>query len=50
MARTTQYGTGDASFQAAGGAAGLRQLVDDFYEAMDTIPEAARERRRFPHE
>ena len=28
------YGTGDASFQAAGGEAGLRQLVDDFFDLM----------------
>ncbi len=50
MARTTQYGTGDASFQAAGGAAGLRQLVDDFYEAMDTIPEATTIRAMHPED
>ena len=30
------YGVGDASFQAAGGEAGLRQLVDLFYELMDS--------------
>jgi hemoglobin len=30
------YGVGDASFQAAGGAAGLRKLVDLFYELMDS--------------
>ena len=28
------YGTGDASFQAAGGQAGLRQLVDMFFDRM----------------
>lgn len=28
------YGTGDASFQAAGGVAGIRQLVDDFFDRM----------------
>ena len=28
------YGTGDASFQAAGGEAGLRQLVDEFFNRM----------------
>ena len=28
------YGTGDASFQAAGGEAGLRKLVDDFFDRM----------------
>ena len=30
------YGTGDASFQAAGGQAGLRQLVDMFFDRMGT--------------
>ena len=28
------YGTGDASFQAAGGVAGLRALVDNFFDRM----------------
>lgn len=28
------YGTGDASFQAAGGVAGLRRLVDTFFDRM----------------
>ncbi len=30
------YGTGNASFQAAGGEAGLRQLVDMFFDRMGT--------------
>lgn len=30
------YGTGDASFQAAGGEPGLRQLVDRFFDRMGT--------------
>jgi len=30
------YGQGDASFQAAGGQAGLRQLVDMFFDRMGT--------------
>lgn len=29
-----QYGRGDASFQAAGGEEGIRQLVDSFYDLM----------------
>lgn len=29
-----QYGTGDASFQAAGGVDGIRQLVDNFFDRM----------------
>ena len=32
------YGTGDASFQAAGGEAGLRTLVDEFFDRMGTDP------------
>ncbi len=32
------YGAGDATFQAAGGEAGIRQLVDAFYDAMDAEP------------
>lgn len=39
-ARPPAYGVGDASFRAAGGEAGLRQLVDAFYDLMDTLPEA----------
>jgi hemoglobin len=31
-----QYGTGDTSFQAAGGEAGLRQLVDNFFDRMSS--------------
>lgn len=34
------YGLGDASFQAAGGVDGITQLVDDFYQFMDDLPEA----------
>ena len=34
------FGTGDASFQAAGGFDGITQLVDDFYQFMDDLPEA----------
>ena len=30
------YGTGDASFRAAGGEAGLRRLVDNFYDRMSS--------------
>ena len=30
------YGTGDASFQAAGGEAGLRKLVNNFYDRMES--------------
>ncbi|MCO7226290.1 group II truncated hemoglobin [Pleionea sp. CnH1-48] len=34
------YGTLDASFQAAGGEQGVKQLVDDFYDIMMVLPEA----------
>ncbi len=42
------YGEGDASFQAAGGEAGIRRLVDDFYRIMDELPEAATIRAMYP--
>ncbi len=34
------YGTGDASFRAAGGESGIRELVESFYRIMDVLPEA----------
>lgn len=34
------YGTGDASYQAAGGEAGIRQLVEDFYDIMASLDES----------
>ena len=36
-----QYGTGDATFQAAGGEAGITALVDAFYDIMASDPEYA---------
>ncbi|EKT4464864.1 group II truncated hemoglobin [Pseudomonas putida] len=45
---TPAYGTGDASYQAAGGIEGLRRLVDDFYRLMDERPEAASVRQMHP--
>lgn len=45
---TPAYGTGDASYQAAGGIDGLHWLVDDFYRLMDESPEAASVRRMHP--
>tara|TARA_R110000868_G_scaffold4909_3_gene30557 strand:- start:6891 stop:7322 length:432 start_codon:yes stop_codon:yes gene_type:complete len=41
MQELAVYGTGDASYQAAGGIEGLRCLVTDFYRLMDERPEAA---------
>jgi hemoglobin len=35
------YGTGDASFQAAGGVEGLRRLVDNFFDRMGSDPRFA---------
>lgn len=37
---TSTYGIGDSSFHAAGGEAGLRALVDQFYSNVDSVPEA----------
>ncbi|NBA93882.1 group II truncated hemoglobin [Pseudomonas sp. R5(2019)] len=48
MTTTPSYGTGDASYQAAGGIDGLRRLVDDFYRLMDELPAAAQLRRMHP--
>lgn len=45
---TLPYGTLDASFQAAGGIAGIEQLVNDFYDIMDVIPEARTIRAMHP--
>lgn len=35
------YGTGDASFQAAGGVEGIRRLIDTFYDRMGSDPRFA---------
>lgn len=45
---TPPFGTGDSSFQAAGGIDGIRQLVEAFYEAMDEPGEAALVRQMYP--
>ena len=42
------YGVGDASFRAAGGERGIRRLVDDFYDQMDSLPEASTIRAMHP--
>ena len=36
-----RYGTGDASFQAAGGVEGIRRLVDTFFDRMGSDPRFA---------
>ena len=38
--KTTNYGQGEASFAAAGGFDGIKQLVDAFYNAMEVLPQA----------
>lgn len=38
--KTASYGLEDTSFQAAGGFDGIKQLVDAFYDAMETLPQA----------
>jgi hemoglobin len=43
-----RYGEGDTSFRAAGGETGVRRLVDDFYDAMDALPEARAIRAMHP--
>ncbi|MCY1302721.1 Bacterial-like globin [compost metagenome] len=48
VSSTLPFGTGDASYHAAGGIDGLRRLVDDFYRLMDELPEAADLRRMHP--
>ncbi len=42
------YGTGDNSYQAAGGTAGIEQLVSDFYDLMEQLPEAQHIRSMHP--
>jgi hemoglobin len=43
-----KYGDGDTSYQAAGGEDGIRQLVDDFYDVMEQLPQAAKIRAMHP--
>ena len=43
-----RYGVGDTSYQAAGGEAGIRILVDAFYDAMERLPEAEQIRKMHP--
>ncbi len=44
------FGTGDASFRAAGGQEGLTRLADAFYAHMEKLPEAARIRAMHPED
>ena len=47
---TTPYGQGDATYQTVGGDKGLRKLVDDFYEVMETMPRAKEIRDMHPED
>ena len=47
-AEAAAYGTGDASFRAAGGEPGIRELVATFYRFMDALPEARTIRQMHP--
>ena len=44
------YGTDDASFQAAGGYDGIKQLVDDFYDLMEVRDDTKRILRMHPRD
>ena len=44
------YGQGDHSFQTAGGEAGIRHLVTEFYRQMATLPEAQHIRSLHPED
>lgn len=44
------YGVEDASYRAAGGEAGIRKLVDDFYDVMDQLSEAKKIRAMHPED
>lgn len=44
------YGVDDGSFRAAGGVDGIRNLVDCFYDYMDSLPEASTIRRMHPND
>lgn len=49
-ASSVSFGVADASFQAAGGEAGLSRLVAAFYRIMDENESAACVRRLYPQE
>jgi hemoglobin len=48
VTQDTHYGQGDTSFQAAGGQAGIRKLVDDFYDVMEQHNNAQKIRKMHP--
>lgn len=48
--KESTFGVGDASFQAAGGSAGIERLVDDFYRIMDESEAAQNVRSLYPED
>ena len=38
MSNTPDYGSADATYQAAGGQAGIRKLIDSFFDIMGSNP------------
>ena len=38
MTQSPEYGDGDATFRAAGGQAGIRKLIDTFFDIMGSNP------------
>ena len=38
MTQSQEYGDGDATFRAAGGQAGIRKLIDTFFDIMGSNP------------
>lgn len=49
-AQDVPYGTGEASFRAAGEYEGVKRLVDAFYDEMERAPEAAVIRAMHPRD
>ncbi|MAD46651.1 MAG: globin [Oceanospirillaceae bacterium] len=45
-----RYGEYDTSYLAAGGMDGLRHLTEQFYQFLDTLPEAAGVRAMYPED
>lgn len=50
MGAPISYGVEDGSFRAAGEYEGVKALVDAFYDAMDTLPEARKIRAMHPQD
>ena len=50
MTETPRYGDGDATFQACGGEAGIRRLVDAFYDLMASNEKFANIRGMHPRD